>query len=107
MLLADNCGPPILTSSPPNVSACYLGKDHTDKTSFHPQGGLGCAHNVTVLVKSIANATQLLPSVLSLSCPHGPTCEVDVFDFVPKLLHILHNPSLMNPEILCWTFKIL
>ena len=36
-----------------------------EEYSFHPQGGLDRARNVTVLVKSIANATQLLPSVHS------------------------------------------
>ncbi len=35
-----------------------------EEYSFHPQGDLDCARHVTVLVKSIANATQLLPSVL-------------------------------------------
>jgi hypothetical protein len=70
-----------------------------DEYSFHPQGqGLDCARNVTVLVKSIANTTQLLPLVLSVSCPHGPPCDVVVFDFVPQLLHLLQNPSLMIPE---------
>jgi hypothetical protein len=47
----------------------------TNKYTFHPQGGLDCAHNVTVLVKSIANATQLLPSVLLVSSPHSPPCH--------------------------------
>ena len=60
--------------------------------SFHPQGGLDRARNVTVLVKSLANATQLLPSVLSVPCPHGPPCDVVVFDFVPQLLCLLQNP---------------
>jgi hypothetical protein len=64
----------------------------------HRQGGRDCARNVTVLVKSIANATQLLPSILSVSSPHGPPCDVVVFDFVPQLLHLLQNPSLMIPE---------
>ena len=66
--------------------------------SFHPQGGLDRARNVTVLVKSLANATQLLPSVLSVPCPHGPPCDVVVFDFVPQLLRLLQNPRLMIPE---------
>ena len=60
----------------------------TDKHSFHPQGGLDCARNVTVLVKPIANTTQLLPSVLSVSSTHGPPCDVVVFDFVPQLLRL-------------------
>jgi hypothetical protein len=74
---------------------------------FRPQGGLDYARNVTVLVKSIANATvlvrsianatQLLRSVLSVSSPIGPPCDVVVFDFVPQLLCLLHNPSLMIP----------
>jgi hypothetical protein len=55
-----------------------------EEYSFHPQGGLDCARNVTVLVKSIANATQLLPSVLSVSSPHGPPCDVVVFDLFPN-----------------------
>jgi hypothetical protein len=76
-----------------------------DKYSFHPKGGLDCAHNVTVLVKSIANATQLLPSVLSVSCPHGPPCDVVVFDFVPHLLRLLQNPSLMIPENVVLDFR--
>ncbi len=70
----------------------------TKEYSFHPQGGLDCACNVTVLVKSIANATQLLPSILLVSSPHGPPCDVVVFDFVPQLLRLLQNPSLMIPE---------
>jgi hypothetical protein len=66
-----------------------------EENSFHPQGGLDCARNITILVKSIANATQLLPSVLSVSSPHVPPCDVVVFDFVPQLLRLLQNPSLM------------
>jgi hypothetical protein len=34
-----------------------------EEYSFHPQRGLDCARNVTVLVKSIANATQVFPLV--------------------------------------------
>jgi hypothetical protein len=69
-----------------------------EEYSFNPQGGLDCACNLAVLVKSIANATQLLPSALSVSCPHSPLCDVVVFDFVPQLLRLLQNPSLMIPE---------
>ena len=53
---------------------------------------------MTVMVKSLANATQLLPSVLSVLCPHGPPCNVVVFDFVPQLLRLLQNSRLMIPE---------
>jgi hypothetical protein len=72
-----------------------------EEYSFHPQGGLDCAHNVTVLVKSIANAKQVLPSVFLVSSPHGPPCDVVVFDFVPQLLCLLQNPSLMIPDRKC------
>ena len=74
--------------------------------SFHPQGGLDCAQNVTVLMKSIANATQLLPSVLLVSSPHSPPCDVIVFDFVSQLLRLLQNPTLlMIPENVLLDFR--
>jgi hypothetical protein len=76
-----------------------------EEYSFHPQGGLDRARNVTVLVKSIANATQLLPSVHSVSSPHGPPCDVVVFDFVPQLLRLLQNPTLMIPENVVLDFQ--
>ena len=76
-----------------------------DEYSFLPQGGLDHARNVTVLVKSIANATQLLPSVLLVSSPHGPPCDVVVFDFVPQLLHLLQNQTLMIPENVVLDFQ--
>jgi hypothetical protein len=76
-----------------------------EEYSFHPQGGLDRARNVTVLVKSIANATQLLPSVLLVSSPHGPPCDVVVFDFIPKLLRLLQNPTLMIPENVVLDFQ--
>ena len=44
------------------------------------EGGLGCAHNVSVLVKSIANASQLLPPVLLVSPSHSPPCGVNMDD---------------------------
>jgi hypothetical protein len=68
----------------------------TEEHSFHPPGGLDCACNVTALVKSIANATQVLPSVLLVSSPHGPPFDVVVFDFVPQLLCLLQNPTLLD-----------
>jgi hypothetical protein len=67
-----------------------------DKYSFHPQGGLDCARNETLLVKSIANATQLLPSVLLVFCPHGPLSDVVVFDLVPQLLRQLATKSKLD-----------
>jgi hypothetical protein len=76
-----------------------------EEYSLHPQGGLDHARNVTVLVKSIANGTQLLPSVLSVFSPHGPPCDVVVFDFVPQLLRLLQNPSLMIPENVVLDFQ--
>jgi hypothetical protein len=76
-----------------------------EEYSFHPQEGLDRARNVTVLVKSIANATQLLPSVLLVSSPHGPPCDVVVFDFVPQLLRLLQNPTLMIPDFIVLDFQ--
>jgi hypothetical protein len=77
----------------------------TEEYSFNPQGGLDCASNETVLVKSIANATQLLPSVLLVPFPHSPPCDVVVFDYVPQLLRLLQNPSLMIPENVVLDFQ--
>jgi hypothetical protein len=76
-----------------------------EEYSFHPQGSLDRARNVTVFVKSIANATQLLPSVLLVSSPHGPPCDVVVFDFVPQLMRLLQNPTLMIPENVVLDFQ--
>jgi hypothetical protein len=76
----------------------WAGGASAEEYSFHPQEGLDRARNVTVFVKLIANATQLLPSVLLVSSPHGPPCDVVVFDFVPQLLRLLQNPTLMIPE---------
>ena len=76
-----------------------------DKYSFHPQGGVDPARNVTLLVKSIANTTQLLPSVLSVCSPLSPPCDVVVVDFVPQLLRLLQNPSLMIPENVVLDFQ--
>jgi hypothetical protein len=76
-----------------------------EEYSFHPQGVLDCTRNVTVLVKSIANATQLLPFVLFVSSPHGPPCDVVVFDIVPQLLRLLQNPTLMIPENVVLDFQ--
>ena len=49
----------------------WAGGASAEEYSFNPQGGLDCACNLAVLVKSIANATQLLPSVLLVSSPRS------------------------------------
>jgi hypothetical protein len=72
---------------------------------------MDCARNVTVLVKSIANGTQLLPSVLSVSSPHGPPCDVVVFDFVPQLLRLLQSCGLKEylhtfKNLVCFCFAL-
>lgn len=66
-----------------------------DEYSFYPQGGLDRSRNVEVLLKSMSNATQLLPNVVSVSCPHGPPSPIVVFDFVPQLLSLLQNRNIM------------
>ena len=60
-----------------------------EEYSFYPQGGLSRSRNVEVLLRSISNATQLLPNVVSVVCPQGPPTQVVVFDFVPQLLSLL------------------
>jgi hypothetical protein len=50
------------------ILAWARGANAEEYSFTHRERGLDCARNVTVLVKSIANATQLLPSVLSVSC---------------------------------------
>ena len=69
-----------------------------EEYSFRPQGGLERSRNVEVLLNSIANAKQLLPVVQTVQGPHGPPSQVVVFDFVPQLLSLLQNRSLMIQE---------
>ena len=44
------------------------------------------------------NATQLLPSVRTVDALHGPPCDVITFDFVPQLLQLLQNWTIMTQE---------
>jgi hypothetical protein len=46
-----------------------------------------------------------LPSVLSVSSPQGPPFDVVLFDFVPQLLRLLQNPTLMIPENVVLDFQ--
>jgi hypothetical protein len=53
------------------------------------------------------NAKYLLPSVSAVpttELAHGPTIDVISFDFVPQLLSLLQNPSIMTEENLLIDF---
>jgi hypothetical protein len=77
---------------------CWARSANADNYSFYPVGGLSRNKNVDVLFASVPNADQLLPSVQTVQCPHGPTMDVITFDFVPQLLSLLQNPSIMTQE---------
>lgn len=83
---------------------CSLGKQYQHWTVFFSPAGLDYDRNVTVLVNSIANASQLLPSVLFGTCPRGPSCDVVPF-FVPWLVCLLQNLSIMIPENVVLDFE--
>ena len=40
----------------------------------------------------------MLPSVLTVNCPHPPDLDDIFFDFVPQLLSLLQNRSIMTAE---------
>ena len=66
--------------------------------SFAPNGGLSRSKNVDVLINSVVNADKLLPFVRRVEVPHGLPSDVVCFDFVPQLLSLLQNPSIMTAE---------
>ena len=69
-----------------------------DGFSFQPEGGNTHRRNVDRLYSMMNNATQLLPSVRRVDVPHGPPCDVITFDFVPQLLQLLQNRTIMTQE---------
>ncbi|KAI2507842.1 hypothetical protein MHU86_6622 [Fragilaria crotonensis] len=69
-----------------------------DGFSFQPEGGKTHRRNVDRLYAMMNNATQLLPSVRRVDVPHGPPCDVITFDFVPQLLQLLQNRTIMTQE---------
>jgi Plavaka transposase len=63
--------------------------------SFRPVGGLSRAKNVDALIKCVRNANQLLPFVRRVNVPHASPSDVVCFDFVPQLLSLLQNRTIM------------
>ena len=66
--------------------------------SFNPVGGLSCSKNVDSLINSVQNGNKLLPFVCRIMVRHGPPSNVICFDFVPQLLSLLQNPTIMTAE---------
>jgi hypothetical protein len=66
--------------------------------SFNPVGGLSCSKNVDSLINSLWNGNKLLPFDCRVIVPHGPPSDVICFDFVPQLLSLLQNPTIMTAE---------
>ena len=73
---------------------------HADGYSFKAVvGGVSRSKNVDSLIKnSVHNARLVLPSVLTVNCPHSPHLDVICFDFVPQLLSLLQNRIIMTQE---------
>ena len=71
---------------------------HANGYSFYPDGGLSRMRSVDLLFKTIENANQLLPSVTTVTVPHGPPCEIITYEFAPQLLHLLQNPKIMTSD---------
>jgi hypothetical protein len=61
-------------------------------------GGVARSKNVDALINSVHNGRLVLPSVLTVNCPHPPESDVICFDFVPQLLSLLQNRSIMTQE---------
>ncbi|MGL6009391.1 MAG: hypothetical protein ACRC1D_08040, partial [Culicoidibacterales bacterium] len=68
-----------------------------EKYSFHPPGGLSRTTNVKLLFESMQNANKLLPIVKQVGHSSADN-HVIVFDFVPQLLNLLQNKSIMKQE---------
>lgn len=69
-----------------------------DNYSFKPVGGLSRSKNVDALINSVVNGDKLLPFVRRVELDHGPPSDVICFDFVPQLLSLLQNRSIMTAE---------
>jgi len=70
----------------------------SDDYSFCPDGGCSRLRNIDILFQSVHNAKRLLPSVVTVPMPHGPSCDVITFEFVPQLLNLLQDVTLMTSE---------
>ena len=71
---------------------------HAEGFSFQPKGGKTRRRNVERLFAMMTNATQLLPMVQTVAVPHVPSCDVITFDFVPQLLTLLQNQTIMTQD---------
>ncbi len=61
-------------------------------------GGLSHSKNVDSLINSVWNGNKLLPFACRVIVPHGPPSNVVCFDFVPQLLSLLQNSTIMTAE---------
>ncbi len=80
-------------------------RQKNDGYSFLPPGGFTRNSNVELLFKSLSNASLLCPTIQPVQRVDGSSSEVIVFDFVPQLLRLLQNPSVMTPENLAIDFN--
>jgi hypothetical protein len=70
---------------------------HADGYLFcYPDGGLSRMQSVDLLFKAMTNPKQLLPSVTTVTVPHGLPREIITYEFAPQLLHLLQNPKTMT-----------
>ena len=63
--------------------------------SFNPPGGLSRSKHIDRLCDLIPEVRQLLPSRVPHTFADGSTGDVIVFNFVPQLLNLLHDPKIM------------
>ncbi len=76
-----------------------------DGYSFLPPGGLTRNVVVDLLFKSLPSTSLLCPSIQPVQHVDVFSSKVIVFDFVPWLLCLLPNPSVMTPEHLAIYFN--
>jgi hypothetical protein len=69
-----------------------------DSYSYDPVGGLSRSKNVDALINSVRNGKKLLPFARRVDLDHGSPSDVICFDFVPQLLSLLQNRSIMTAE---------
>jgi hypothetical protein len=69
-----------------------------DRYSYNPVGGISRSDNVDALINSVRNGKKMLPFVRRVDVPHGAPSDVICFDFVPQLLSLLQNRSIMTAE---------
>jgi len=77
---------------------------YAETFNFIPTAGFSRQNNITFFRKMFLNHDALLPQIKSVMLPHGASSEVVTFDFVPQLLSLLQNQTLMTPENLAIDF---